>query len=109
MVPELPRDEAKLDLPLREMLARHREDATCAACHARFDALGLVFEGYGPIGERREQDLGGRAVDASATFPGGGEGTGVDGLRALHPRPPAGRLRRQPLRASCWPTPSAAA
>ena len=25
-VPELPRDEAKLDLPLREMLAHHRED-----------------------------------------------------------------------------------
>ena len=81
VVPELPSDEAKLDLPLREMLARHREDANCAACHARFDALGLVFEGFGPIGERREKDLGGRNVDASATFPGGSEGAGLDGLR----------------------------
>src|SRR6185295_4864791 len=44
MVPELPRDEAKLDLPLRDMLAKHREDASCAACHQRFDSLGLVFE-----------------------------------------------------------------
>src|ERR1051326_339199 len=26
MVPELPRDEAKLALPLREMLAKHRQD-----------------------------------------------------------------------------------
>lgn len=81
VVPELPRDEAKLDLPLRALLARHREDPSCASCHARFDALGLVFEGYGPVGERRERDLSGRAVDTSATFPGGMAGAGIDGLR----------------------------
>jgi hypothetical protein len=82
MVPELPRDEAKLDLPLRDLLARHREDKSCASCHARFDSLGLVFEGYGPVGDRRTQDLSGRPVDASATFPGGATGSGVEGLRA---------------------------
>jgi hypothetical protein len=82
VVPELPRDEAQLDLPLRDLLARHRQDQSCASCHARFDALGLVFEGYGPIGERRSQDLSGRPVDASATFPGGSTGEGLDGLRA---------------------------
>jgi hypothetical protein len=81
-VPELPRDEAKMELPLRDMLARHREDKTCASCHARFDALGLVFEGYGPVGERRTADLSGRPVDVSATFPGGTSGSGIEGLRA---------------------------
>ena len=81
VVPELPHDEAKLDLPLREMLARHRADPNCAACHARFDSLGLVFEGYGPLGETRDKDLAGRLVDASATFPGGSQGTGLVGLR----------------------------
>jgi hypothetical protein len=82
VVPELPRDEAKLDLPLRDMLARHRADPNCAGCHARFDSLGLVFEGFGPIGERRVKDLGGRPVDVSATFPGdGGQGAGLEGLR----------------------------
>ena len=81
-VPELPRDEAELDLPLREVLARHRNDANCAACHARFDSLGLVFEGFGPIGERRQKDLAGRPIDAAATFPGGGEGSGLEGLRS---------------------------
>jgi hypothetical protein len=81
-VPELPADEAKLgDLTLREVLARHRADRSCAACHERFDALGLAFEGYGPVGERRTKDLGGRTVDARATFPGGGDGDGLDGLR----------------------------
>jgi hypothetical protein len=82
VVPELPRDEAKTELPLRDMLARHRSDKACASCHARFDSMGLVFEGYGPIGERRTQDLGGRPVDDSATFPGGSTGAGVEGLRA---------------------------
>jgi len=81
VVPELPHDEAKMDLPLREMLAQHRADPSCAACHARFDSLGLVFEGFGPVGERREKDLAGHPVDASATFPDGSNGTGLEGLR----------------------------
>ena len=81
VVPEIPRDEAKLDLPVRDVLARHRANVNCAACHAKFDALGLVFEGFGPTGETRTNDLAGRPVDASATFPGGGEGAGLEGLR----------------------------
>src|SRR5262249_31668838 len=80
-VPELPHDEAKLDLPLREMLAKHRESPTCAACHARFDSFGLAFEGYGPIGEKRSKDLGGRPVDAGAVFPGGVQAAGFEGVQ----------------------------
>jgi hypothetical protein len=81
-VPELPQDEAKLgDLTLREALARHRADPACAGCHERFDGLGLAFEGYGPVGERRTADLGGRPVETRAAFPGGGEGDGFEGLR----------------------------
>jgi hypothetical protein len=81
VVPELPSDEAVSDLPLREMLAQHRANPSCAACHARFDSLGLVFEQYGPVGERRSKDLAGRPVDASATFPGGSKGEGLQGVR----------------------------
>ena len=82
-VPELPADEAKMgELSLRETLARHRADPNCAACHQRFDSLGLVFESFGPIGELRSKDLGGRPIDATAVFPGGSEGNGLSGLRA---------------------------
>jgi mono/diheme cytochrome c family protein len=81
-VPELPKDEAKTgDLTLPQLLARHRADKSCAGCHQRFDSVGLVFEGYGPVGERRDRDLGGRSVVAKATFPDGTEGEGLDGLR----------------------------
>src|SRR5439155_13175573 len=80
-VPELPADEAKLgDLTLRETLARHRADPSCAACHERFDSMGLVFEGYGPVGEVRDKDLGGKPIDSSGVFPGGSEGSGLPGL-----------------------------
>jgi hypothetical protein len=81
-VPELPSDETKLgDLTLRQALARHREDKACAGCHVRFDGIGVAFEGYGPIGEQRARDLAGRVIDTHASFPGGGEGSGLDGLR----------------------------
>ncbi|MFL5341222.1 MAG: DUF1592 domain-containing protein [Gemmataceae bacterium] len=82
-VPELPADEAKLgERSLRETLAKHREHPSCAACHQRFDAVGLVFEGFGPIGERRQKDLAGHPVDVRATFPDGSDGAGLEGLRA---------------------------
>jgi hypothetical protein len=81
VVPELPRDESKSDMQVRDLLAKHRENAACASCHARFDSFGLAFEGYGPVGERRTKDLAGRPVDAQATFPGGSQGVGLDGLQ----------------------------
>jgi hypothetical protein len=82
-VPELPKDEADLgELTLPQVLARHRADKSCAACHRRFDSIGLVFEGFGPVGERRARDLGGRPVETKATFPDGSDRNGVEGLRA---------------------------
>jgi hypothetical protein len=81
VVPELPNDESKSDLPVRDMLAKHRENPVCAACHARFDSFGLTFEGYGPIGGARKTDLAGRTVDTKVTFPGGTEGEGLEGLQ----------------------------
>ena len=82
-VAELPKDEAKLgDLTLPQLLARHRDDKACAGCHRRFDAVGLAFEGFGPVGERRTKDLGGHPVQIEASFPDGKDRKGVEGLRA---------------------------
>jgi hypothetical protein len=80
-VPELPKDEATGDLSLPQLLAKHRDHKACAGCHQRFDSLGLAFEAYGPIGERRTHDLGGRPVETKAAYPDGNERTGLDGLR----------------------------
>ncbi|MDZ4694555.1 MAG: DUF1592 domain-containing protein [Deltaproteobacteria bacterium] len=81
-VPELPSDEAAMgNLTLRQALAKHSESRACAGCHSRFDAFGLVFEGYGPVGEFRKLDLGGRPVQIDARFPDGSERIGLSGLR----------------------------
>ncbi len=80
VVPELPSDESKSDLPVRDLLAKHRENPVCAGCHAKFDSFGLAFEGYGPVGNARTKDLAGRTVDTAVTYPGGSKGTGLDGL-----------------------------
>jgi hypothetical protein len=69
-------------LTLREVLAKHRDHRSCAGCHNKFDSVGVAFEGYGPVGESRTKDLGGRPVETRATFPGGIDGTGLDGLKA---------------------------
>jgi hypothetical protein len=81
-VPVLPTDETKLgELTLRQTLARHREDKSCASCHNKFDSFGLVFEGYGPVGEVRTTDLAGRPIETSGVFPDGSEHAGVAGLQ----------------------------
>ncbi len=83
VVPELPHDESNSERPIREMLAKHRENAMCAACHAKIDSYGLAFEGYGPVGNARTTDLAGRPVDTMVPYPNGTTGNGVDGLRVF--------------------------
>lgn len=55
----------------------------CASCHARFDSYGLAFEGYGPVGGARKEDLAGRPVDTAVNYPGGVQGNGFEGLQTF--------------------------
>jgi hypothetical protein len=80
-VPAIPSNEADLgNLTLAQTMARHREDPNCASCHATFDFFGLAYEGYGPVGERRERDLGGRTVQTTTEFPDGVQRSDVSGV-----------------------------
>lgn len=81
-VPDLPDDESSLgELTLADALAKHREHASCAVCHNRFDSIGLIFENFGPIGELRSLDLGNRTVQTDAIFPDGTPGNNLVDLR----------------------------
>ncbi|HEY0981566.1 DUF1592 domain-containing protein [Schlesneria sp.] len=81
-VPELPKDEAQLgELSLPQILARHRNHQACSGCHQRFDSIGLAFEGFDPIGGRRDRDLGGRPIEAKGRYPDDVDREGLDGLR----------------------------
>jgi hypothetical protein len=52
----------------RERFAAHREDPSCATCHALMDPYGLAFEHYDAIGRYRTQD-GNKPVDAAGELP----------------------------------------
>jgi len=41
---------------LREKIEAHREDANCAACHAKIDPLGLAWDNYDAIGQWRTRE-----------------------------------------------------
>lgn len=69
-----PLDDAKVDgvAPgtVREQLAAHRENKSCAACHAHFDPIGVVLENYNIIGHWRDQENGQRIEPAEKTVTG---------------------------------------
>jgi hypothetical protein len=82
-VPQLPDDEAATDkLTVRQLVEKHSSDAKCAVCHSRIDAYGFALEGFDPIGRKRDKDLAGRPIDATAKATDGSEFKGLDGLRA---------------------------
>ncbi|MBI4885644.1 MAG: DUF1592 domain-containing protein [Acidobacteria bacterium] len=68
---------------IRERLARHRKEASCATCHAVIDPLGFALENFDAIGGWRTVDESGSAVDASGTTASGARVEGLAGLRAL--------------------------
>jgi hypothetical protein len=62
---------------LRQKIEAHRSNASCAACHAKIDPLGLAFDNYDAIGrwrthEKLPQGVGADpAIDPSGVLPDG--------------------------------------
>jgi hypothetical protein len=80
-VPQISGDEKDdRGLSVSQQLARHRTDATCAACHAKLDPPGLALEHFDPIGRWRQTYRDAVPIDATAEL-GGQTIDGVDGLR----------------------------
>ena len=68
---------------IRERLAQHRRNPTCASCHSVIDPLGFALENFDVIGGWRTIDESGQPVDATATTASGVTVEGLAGLRAL--------------------------
>lgn len=67
---------------LRERLALHRTDSSCAHCHGVIDPLGLAMENYDVIGQWRTVDhQANLPIDAHVTLPDHTVVNGVNGLR----------------------------
>jgi len=67
---------------LRETLAAHRENPTCAACHNRLDPLGLALENFNAMGMWRDKELN-QPIDASARLITGEEFANVRELKHI--------------------------
>ena len=63
---------------IRELLEKHREDPTCAACHQSLDPPGLALEHFDALGAYRTMDAG-FPVDAATVV----DETEVEGLAGL--------------------------
>jgi hypothetical protein len=75
------------NLPIRERLAEHRANASCASCHRLIDPVGFSLEQFDAVGRWRTTEDG-KPVDAAGGLPDGREFEGVAGLeRALLRRP----------------------
>ena len=85
-----PLDEGKMaaNLPMRQRLAAHRNNAVCASCHTTIDPVGFALENYDAIGRWRDLEVEDQPVDASGAVPGDREFQGVDGLEAALLRRP---------------------
>jgi hypothetical protein len=76
-------------LTVREMMAKHRSNPTCASCHAVMDPLGLALENFDATGMWRDRDrYAGVAIDSSGELPDGTPIKGPDDLRQALLRQP---------------------
>jgi mono/diheme cytochrome c family protein len=77
----------KRNAPIRERLAEHRKNPTCAGCHRLTDPVGFALENYDAVGRWRTAEAG-TPIDASGTLYDGTAFRGVAGLqKAILNRP----------------------
>jgi len=76
---------------IREQLAKHRSQDSCAVCHVKIDPPGFALENFDPAGQWRDRYMKvvdrrrrpGAEIDASYAMPDGREFEDVDQFRSL--------------------------
>jgi hypothetical protein len=78
-VPALKDNTVSATLSVRERLAEHRSNSTCASCHNLMDPVGFSLENFDAVGRWRTVEEG-QPIDVSGGLPDGSKFTGVSGL-----------------------------
>jgi hypothetical protein len=73
-------DKTFAGMTLRQKLAQHKRNATCANCHLRIDPLGFPLEGFDAVGRARDKYPDGNPVDVTGEFADKTTISGTDGL-----------------------------
>jgi hypothetical protein len=77
----LPGDDKSFNgLTLRQRLAEHKRNATCAACHLKIDPLGFPLEGFDAVGRPRTRYAEGQPIDDTGELTDKNTITGAAGL-----------------------------
>jgi hypothetical protein len=85
--PSLKDNTLAANLSIRERLAEHRSNPSCASCHRLIDPVGFSLEQFDAVGRWRTLDEG-KPVDAAGGLPDGSRFDGVAGLeKGLLQRP----------------------
>lgn len=74
---------AEEELSMRERIAQHRANPTCASCHGMMDPLGLSLENFDFVGRWRTVDEALIPIDAAVVLPDGTTFEGPAGLRNM--------------------------
>ena len=88
---------------IRDQLAKHSSDKTCASCHAKIDPAGFALENFDPVGQWRTAygtSKNSAKVDPSGVTPEGDSFEGIRDWKRLHreqPKPLADAFARQIL------------
>jgi hypothetical protein len=93
VVTELPPPTPGVPQTMRQRLAVHNENPSCASCHVRMDGIGLALENFDALGGFRTHDQN-LPIDASGEVFGVGKFDGLDGLNQL--------VVAQPDLHRCW-------
>lgn len=70
-------------LGMRQILAKHRDQPSCAACHNLMDPIGFGLENFDWMGRWRDKEMNGATVDASGVLPSGEKFNGAVELREV--------------------------
>lgn len=72
----------KKKLTVPQLMARHRDNPSCVACHQMIDPLGLAFESFDPTGKWRDKDQD-QPIDTRGELIDGAKFNGVAELKAI--------------------------
>ena len=75
--------DARGDLTIRQLYAKHRTIASCNDCHKKIDPLGFSLENFDAIGAWRTKYDSGHNVDPSGRIPNGETFSDVTGLKQI--------------------------
>ena len=83
---DIPEPDARGELTIRQLYAKHRTIESCNDCHKKIDPLGFSLENFDAIGSWRSEYESGHKVDPSGQMPGGESFKDVVGLKQIMAR-----------------------